>query len=250
MPRAVSYRRHGAQILRLPCRSITITLLFRTHSQVYSNSPLSLYTAYFRSAIHPQLLLSFREQFCGRTIPGYNELSPSSSYHLHTLTFKLDFRLAAAHASSRQPQETSLNYALWNIPLISRGWEDQAVGSGGGVRRPANPLAQISFRRNRTHRAAILSCQNKLTEMAAIPFPRGTACCVCVCPWTELRISLSIRLDLQNDRDKNVTLSDNTLDSSLQLRKLFALMKFLREETLAGKFISCCLLRLLSILST
>lgn len=27
---------------------------------------------------------------------GYNELSPGSSYHLHTLTFKLGFRLAAA----------------------------------------------------------------------------------------------------------------------------------------------------------
>lgn len=54
MPRAVSYRRHGAQILRLPCRSITITLLFRTHTR---GNSLGLYIAHFRSAIYPQLLL-------------------------------------------------------------------------------------------------------------------------------------------------------------------------------------------------
>jgi len=66
MPRAVSYRRHGAQILRLPCRSITITLLFRTH---HRGDSLGLYTAHFRSTMYSQLPL--RLNLFGRHVSRY-----------------------------------------------------------------------------------------------------------------------------------------------------------------------------------
>jgi len=54
MLRAMSYRRHGVQILCLLCRSITITILFRTHRR---SDSLGLYIAHFRSTIYSQLPL-------------------------------------------------------------------------------------------------------------------------------------------------------------------------------------------------